>query len=91
MEHLQVRKVELPGQCTAKNLLQTPQGSLQDSKGCFGVCSLPIKPQGCRQGWDRAAAGAGMMPEDLDAGWHQKKKQPKTPLTAGFKPGNLQV
>lgn len=90
MEHLQVQKVELPSKCTGKKTPASSLGGLQDPEGCFGVCSLPIKLQGCRQDWEHAAAGARTMPEDLDARWHQKIT-PKTPLTAGFKPGNLQI
>lgn len=90
MEHLQVQKVELPSKCTGKKTPASSPGGLQDPEGCFGVCSLPIKLQGCRQDWEHAAAGARTMPEDLDAGW-QQKITPKTPLIAGFKPGNLQI
>lgn len=56
-EHLQVQKVELPDRWTGKKVLHTPRGGLQDSKGCFGVCSLPINPK------DAGRAGTALLLE----------------------------
>ena len=45
MKHLEVQKVELPGQCTGKNLLQTPREvckTLRDALG-FAPGLLPAR------------------------------------------------